>query len=67
MQKYGTGKDGFYSYAQVKNVRFEIPGGEEQFPLRGELTFLESIGDDAPDDRADRLNHPIGYRADIFR
>jgi hypothetical protein len=41
MQKFGTKPGQMYSANLVKEIREEIPGRSEEFPLKGELTFWE--------------------------
>lgn len=43
MLKFGSKPGQLYSASQVKTVRAEIPDGEDQFPLQGELTSGECV------------------------
>ena len=63
MRKFGMKPGQVYTASQVKAVRDEMPLGEENFPLRGEITDSEAIAlPDIPGKL--EMDDPLGIRRD---
>jgi hypothetical protein len=58
MRKFGMKPGQVYTGSQVKAIRDEMPLGEENFPLRGEMTGFEALGlPHVPDKKEDSLGN----------